>query len=101
MLNSITHEIVAEEILKEKHLRLQYGKAKSLPKIPNKSKDKRVTDRVILNETKGKDVFGNDKISDSSIYFSCPNCSRNIAGSRFANHINRCLGGRNTKKDST
>ncbi|OWB81415.1 hypothetical protein B5S33_g32 [[Candida] boidinii] len=33
----------------------------------------------------------------SEIYFSCSNCNRKIAGSRFASHIDRCLGGRTRK----
>ncbi|KAK6465706.1 hypothetical protein DFJ63DRAFT_333125 [Scheffersomyces coipomensis] len=42
-----------------------------------------------------KDIFGQDKIklktSETSRYFPCENCGRKIAGSRYAQHINKCL----------
>lgn len=42
-----------------------------------------------------KDIFGNDKAklknSETSRYFDCGNCGRQIAGGRFAQHINKCL----------
>ena len=102
MLNSITHEVVAEELLKEEHLRSQYGRPLAVTQLPRpttKQKDKQIKERFIFNKGNSKDIFGNDKVSDNSVYFVCTNCNRNIAGSRFANHINRCLGGRNTTKE--
>ncbi|CDK24410.1 unnamed protein product [Kuraishia capsulata CBS 1993] len=69
--------------------------------------------------TNGKDVFSNYKRKEngsangatgsngnhsaagngngSDDYFKCLNCDRRIAGSRFASHIDRCLGGRTRK----
>lgn len=42
-----------------------------------------------------RDIFGNDrtklKNSETSRYFDCGNCGRQIAGGRFAQHINKCL----------
>lgn len=42
-----------------------------------------------------RDIFGNDKAklknSEASRYFECGNCGRQIAGGRFAQHINKCL----------
>ncbi|GMG19197.1 unnamed protein product [Ambrosiozyma monospora] len=35
--------------------------------------------------------------SASELYFKCSNCDRKIAGSRFAAHIDKCLGGRTRK----
>jgi SAGA-associated factor 11 len=45
----------------------------------------------------GKDIFGSEKVSDSSHLFECRNCGRKVAGNRFAQHIDRCLGGRQRK----
>ncbi|ODQ79832.1 hypothetical protein BABINDRAFT_13437 [Babjeviella inositovora NRRL Y-12698] len=43
-----------------------------------------------------RDIYGNEglKQADASRYFVCSNCTRKIAGSRFAAHVDRCLGGR-------
>lgn len=42
-----------------------------------------------------KDIYGQDKLklktSEASRYFECGNCGRKIAGSRYAQHINKCL----------
>lgn len=42
-----------------------------------------------------KDIYGKDKdnlkASEGSRYFQCENCGRNIAASRFAHHIAKCL----------
>lgn len=42
-----------------------------------------------------KDIYGQEKVklktSEASRYFECGNCGRKIAGSRFAQHINKCL----------
>ncbi|TID13893.1 hypothetical protein CANINC_004841 [Pichia inconspicua] len=61
----------------------------------------------------GKDVYANaltdnkkflgDRASSivigtaQDMYFSCSNCGRKIAGSRFGAHIDKCLGGRSRK----
>lgn len=47
-----------------------------------------------------KDIYGQDsarlKTAETSRYFECGNCGRQIAGGRFALHISKCLqrGGR-------
>ncbi|OVF07117.1 putative SAGA-associated factor [Clavispora lusitaniae] len=42
-----------------------------------------------------KDIFGQNKTklksSETSRYFDCGNCGRQIAGGRFASHMNKCL----------
>lgn len=52
--------------------------------------------RVVYLRDKVKDVYGNDglRVVDGGRYFDCGNCGRKVAGSRFASHIDRCLGGR-------
>lgn len=41
------------------------------------------------------DIFGNNqqkvKLSDSARYFECAQCGRKIAGTRYAQHISKCL----------
>lgn len=52
-------------------------------------------DAVINYTLKNKDIYGQDKTklktSETSRYFECGNCGRQIAGGRFALHINKCL----------
>lgn len=43
-----------------------------------------------------EDMYGIEKSSEPR-YFECLNCGRKIAGSRFAAHLERCLGGRNSR----
>lgn len=42
-----------------------------------------------------KDIFGQDKqklkVAETSRYFQCENCGRNIAGGRLAQHTTKCL----------
>lgn len=55
------------------------------------------SDIVIANHAfnSSQDIFGQDKIklksSETSKYFECGSCGRQIAGGRFAQHINKCL----------
>ncbi|SCU77503.1 LAMI_0A01376g1_1 [Lachancea mirantina] len=37
------------------------------------------------------DILGRPKQQDSSIYFHCENCNRDVSANRFAAHIERCL----------
>lgn len=52
-------------------------------------------DAVVNYTLKNKDIYGQDKTklktSETSRYFECGNCGRQIAGGRFALHINKCL----------
>ncbi|KAK9462355.1 uncharacterized protein V1516DRAFT_689246 [Lipomyces oligophaga] len=50
----------------------------------------------------GVDIYGHGKqqSSDSIVYFACLNCSRKIASSRYAAHLQRCLGGRASRNKS-
>lgn len=47
------------------------------------------------HENPSKDINGQDKqevkASESSRYFQCEKCKRQIAGGRFAQHITKCL----------
>lgn len=48
-------------------------------------------------ERKVGDIYGHDKTIENGRYFNCDNCGREIAGNRFAAHVDRCLGGRSRK----
>lgn len=45
----------------------------------------------IVNK-KGLDVFGQSPSNKKQIECSCPNCHRNLAASRFAPHLEKCMG---------
>ncbi|KAK9453874.1 hypothetical protein V1511DRAFT_489303 [Dipodascopsis uninucleata] len=47
----------------------------------------------------GQDIYGRAKLqaADSALYFECLNCTRKIAASRYAAHLERCLGGRGSR----
>lgn len=143
-METITHEIFVEALMREHSTRLQYGKLESgnTPQpietptavvnggnnynsnnnhngiaastngllsssnsvnntnnnSRNPSPNPELLNRIEYYSVMGRDVFGNEKQSDSSRYFTCDNCSRKIAGNRFAAHIDRCLGGRSRVK---
>lgn len=54
-------------------------------------------ENVVTNSqySSNKDIFGQNKTklksSETSRYFDCGNCGRQIAGGRFAQHMNKCL----------
>ncbi|AAS54236.1 AGL255Wp [Eremothecium gossypii ATCC 10895] len=37
------------------------------------------------------DVYGRPKPQEASVYFRCPNCSRDLSANRFAAHLERCM----------
>lgn len=105
LLKPVTHEAVAQAVQEEKRIRARYGQdfvAKPgnttlPPGIRAKSAQKtEVAGRVAFVKIQGKDMYGLEKASDVR-YFECLNCSRKIAGSRFAAHMERCLNGRNSR----
>lgn len=53
------------------------------------------TDSIHFTDDSTKDIFGQDrsklKSVESAKYFVCDNCTRKIAGGRFAQHVNKCL----------
>lgn len=130
ILETVTHEVFFEAIMREQITRARYGKleAGNTPQpietpisstssfqqngnllsagnsVNNTNNNSRTSSpnpelltRIQYYNVMGRDIFGNEKQSDSSRYFTCDNCSRKIAGNRFAAHIDRCLGGRSRK----
>ncbi|XP_014666906.1 PREDICTED: ataxin-7-like protein 3 [Priapulus caudatus] len=52
-----------------------------------------------IQEEKGRDVFGKLPMKNKNYDCVCPNCSRNLAASRFAPHLEKCMGmGRNSSR---
>ena len=105
LLKPMAHEVTAQALQIEKRIRAQYGQdfiAKPYnttlpPGIRAKSAQKtEVAGRVAYIKVPGQDMYGNEKPNDVR-YFECLNCSRKIAGSRFAAHMERCLNGRNSR----
>lgn len=112
MVSNVIYDIISNQLLNEKLLRKEYGTIKD-PKlgktIPTEDPD---IGRFSI-KLNGKDIYAN-AVSDNSkvlgdklnhiktgtaqdTYFKCSNCDRKIAGSRFAAHIDKCLGGRSRK----
>lgn len=105
MLKPIAHEVTSQAIQIEKQIRSQYGpdfvakpyNTKLPPGVRAKSAQRtELAGRVAYVKASGRDMYGNEKSSDVR-YFECLNCSRKIAGSRFAAHMERCLNGRNSR----
>ncbi|CEP25068.1 unnamed protein product [Cyberlindnera jadinii] len=126
LMCSITHKIIVESLLQEQVDRTKFGPLEQPPSLQpiqntatpvpssvkletgsngtpsatssrNGTPANEMTVRQAFVSIQGRDVFGNEKIPDSSRYFECRNCQRRIAGNRFAAHIDRCLGGRQRK----
>lgn len=125
ILQNITHNILVDALLSERINRSQFGPIQHAPPLQpvsasnqtptpgiklegatpstsamnsrNNSPNTELLTRTEYYNVPGRDVFGNEKIPDSARLFECTNCQRKIAGSRFAAHIDRCLGGRQRK----
>lgn len=114
LLEPLVCDIVVESLLKEKVLRDRYGSLLD-PKPLNS--DGELSNRMDIVDNKL--VFAGAQLRSSNIskpsnggsqttngsgangangdYFQCSNCDRKIAGSRFAAHLDKCLGGRSRK----
>lgn len=116
LVSATTHELLVEALLNELLTRQEHGPLQHGPtpspahtplQLPNGINSQQVsrqpTPSIELQirqdwiQVNGRDVFGQEKVPDSSRYFSCVQCSRRIAGNRFAIHLDRCLGGRGRK----
>lgn len=75
LLHSMIQDIVSREIVKQKQLQTRYPDMKPYYYDPN----------GIL------DFNGLPKQQESSQYFLCQNCNREISANRFAAHLQRCL----------
>ncbi|KAL3235715.1 SAGA histone acetyltransferase complex subunit SGF11 [Nakaseomyces bracarensis] len=80
LVTTLIHDIVSRETTREKLLRSRYPDYKPYYYDPKNQLD----------------IHGQPKQQDSSQYFMCENCGREVSGNRFAAHLQRCLsrGGR-------
>lgn len=109
LLKPMAHEATLQAYEREKTIRQKYGegfiakpilessKAANLPKTKAGQKLE-IPGRIIYSKESGKDIYGNEKSAQTK-YFECPGCKRKVASSRFAAHIERCLSGRNARKN--
>lgn len=75
LLSSIIQDIVSRETVRQKQLHDRYPGLKPYYYDPN----------GVL------DLNGLPKQQESSQYFHCQNCKREISANRFAAHLQRCL----------
>lgn len=75
LVTSIIQDIVAKEKTKQQLLNARYQNLS-----PYRHDD-----------TGKLDINGKPKLQESSRYFNCKNCSREISANRFAAHLERCL----------
>lgn len=76
LLTTLVQDIVSRTTTQEQMLRHRYG------------------DNLVpyQYDPSGKlDIRGMAKQQDSSVYFTCENCKRNVSANRFAAHLERCL----------
>lgn len=112
MVSNVIYDIVSTQLLNEKLLRKEYGtttQPKLSATVPSQEPD---LGRFAI-KLNGRDIYVNAMEDNSKMlgeragmiktgtaqdtYFKCTNCDRKIAGSRFAAHIDKCLGGRSRK----
>ena len=82
LITSLVQDIVARETAKQRLLNARYPDA-----VPYHRDD-----------TGALDIHGQPKTQESSRYFMCKNCGREISANRFAAHLERCLGGRGGRR---
>ncbi|CUS24418.1 LAQU0S16e01266g1_1 [Lachancea quebecensis] len=76
LLTTMIQDIVARTTTQAQTLRARYG---GIPK-------------PYFHDKSGTlDINGMPKQQESSIYFHCDNCSRDVSVNRFAAHVERCL----------
>lgn len=75
LLHSMIQDIVSREAVRQKQLQIRYPDMKPYHYDP----------KGIL------DLNGLPKQQESSQYFLCQNCNREISANRFAAHLQRCL----------
>ncbi|ODV93492.1 hypothetical protein PACTADRAFT_52068 [Pachysolen tannophilus NRRL Y-2460] len=111
LLEPIINEIVLESLNNEQILRIKYGNLSNRWDIYNNNTTSFNTTEnngTGNGSTNGNTLAGsangtpgpsnsNSSSNNNIEYFQCLNCDRRIAGSRFAAHIDKCLGGRTRK----
>ncbi|KAK9365777.1 hypothetical protein V1509DRAFT_632111 [Lipomyces kononenkoae] len=96
LVQPITHDIALEAFSREKRSRQP---CPSCGAIHNSRASSGAIGKGHYIARAGQDIYGRAKqhASVSGSYFECTNCTRKVAGSRYAAHLERCLGGRGTR----
>lgn len=77
-MTTIIQDIVSREVVQRKQINARYPDYKQYHYDPS-----------------GKlDIDGLTKQQESSQYFHCKNCGRDVSANRFAAHLQRCLNSR-------
>ncbi|ODV79224.1 SAGA-associated factor 11 [Suhomyces tanzawaensis NRRL Y-17324] len=95
----ITFQVVAESLLKDmlenivrQHTLVNIANRISIQKTVGSANGSSFSNTLVGSN---RDIFGQDKqklkSTETARYFQCENCSRKIAGARFAQHISKCL----------
>lgn len=75
LISNLVQDIVSQETVNNQRLLKQYPNYKP----------------YVYDPLGQRDVHGQVKQQESSQYFTCQNCSREISANRFAAHLERCL----------
>ncbi|EDO14736.1 hypothetical protein Kpol_333p6 [Vanderwaltozyma polyspora DSM 70294] len=78
LISTMIQDIVSREVVHQKQMQSRYPQLKQYSIDPNGNID----------------INGNTKQQDSSQYFHCKNCGRDVSANRFAAHLQRCLNSR-------
>ncbi|KAJ8101227.1 hypothetical protein POJ06DRAFT_289711 [Lipomyces tetrasporus] len=96
LVQPITHDIALVAFSKEKRSRQP---CPSCGAIHNSRASSGVVGKGHYIARPGQDIYGRVKqnASESGSYYECNNCARKVAASRYAAHLERCLGGRGAR----
>ncbi|SCU95304.1 LANO_0E09956g1_1 [Lachancea nothofagi CBS 11611] len=76
LITSMIQDVVARTTTQAQTLRSRYGDN---------------PEPYYYDKSGNLDIHGMPKQQDSTIYFHCDNCNRDVSANRFAAHIERCL----------
>lgn len=76
LLTTLIQDIVSRTTTEEQLLRARYNQSLS---------------PYYYEKSGALDIHGNPKQQDSSVYFHCDRCNRDVSANRFAAHVERCL----------
>ncbi|KAK9253876.1 hypothetical protein V1507DRAFT_457114 [Lipomyces tetrasporus] len=100
LVQPITHDIALVAFSKEKRSRQP---CPSCGAIHNSRASSGVVGKGHYIARPGQDIYGRVKqnASESGSYYECNNCARKVAASRYAAHLERCLGGRGARNKNS
>ncbi|CCE62326.1 hypothetical protein TPHA_0C01700 [Tetrapisispora phaffii CBS 4417] len=78
IITTVIQDIVSREVVEQKQIKSRHPDYKPYH----------------YDSTGTLDILGVPKIQESSQYFHCNNCDRDVSANRFAAHLQRCLNSR-------